>query len=85
MPSSYTFATRHLMDPYQPLGETVVNVLNGDGRCLYEITVNSDGSLTVRTWDMHKRDGEIYEATLLVAPVATNVVRIDCPRYRRDK
>jgi hypothetical protein len=82
MSARFRFATRNLMDPYQPLKGDEVSILAEDGRAAYSIRILPDGSLNVRAAFTHQRDGVLYADRLIVKPICCNSVDIDCEVYK---
>lgn len=58
-----------------------LQIVAGDGRSLYEVILLKTGVLQIRMGMVCRHGGKLLDDTLLIKPVASNVVEIIRPEY----
>jgi hypothetical protein len=64
------------------IGGNLVRFVTEDGRCMFEVTIGSDGtSIDVRGAGRTKVDGELYSEAIQVRPIASNAITVHVCRH----
>lgn len=71
-----------LTNDVKPVNADRVRFVAEDGRTMFEVTANDDGtSIEVRSVDTCRVDGVLYNGTLELAPRCANVLTVRSPKY----
>lgn len=62
-----------------------LDIIADDGKDLFSIALSDDGSIRISAGAFCKHGGVILEDRLYVRPVASNVVTIHKPKYKKEK
>lgn len=65
--------------------ENGIEIIGEHGKALFNLTLEGDGSLLVSASSFCKLKGKVLEDRLLIAGVASNVIRVIRPVYRKPK
>lgn len=60
-----------------------IDIIAKDGRSLYDLQLNGDGSLCIRVNGAAKHNGIIFDDRLIVHPSASNAIRIERKVYEQ--
>lgn len=58
-----------------------VQIIADDGRTLFDITLNKDGTIRVGAGHVCKHNGELLDDRILIHPIASNCVNLVRPIY----
>lgn len=58
-----------------------LEIVADDGRTLFRINLNKDGSIDVDTGMLCKHSGKLLDTGMTIRPRATNIVKIERPEY----
>jgi hypothetical protein len=63
--------------------EDAIAIMNDKGDVLYEIRIQNGSMITVRSGGSNVIDGKEYSDSLIIKPVAENVIRVERKEYTR--
>lgn len=65
--------------------DDAISIVGDDGRSIFDISINEDGALDVRTGMTCKHNDKILDMSLSIKPNASNVVKIVRDEYIPQK
>ena len=64
-------------------GVRLVRFMVSDDRCIFEVSIESEGSIGIRAVDTTKINGVIHDTCLQVSPKATNAIVVSTGEYNK--